>query len=86
VISGHPLFSLRLPGFVVEGAVVEKEIYLTFDDGPVPVRPEFVLDQLEKARAQGDFFLHRRQRDQKPAFFRTRSVKVMSLQPHPLII
>jgi len=36
--------------------VVEKEIFLTFDDGPVPGPTEFVLDQLEKARAKATFF------------------------------
>ena len=35
---------------------VEKEIYLTFDDGPIPGPTEFVLDQLEKANAKATFF------------------------------
>ena len=34
----------------------KKEIYLTFDDGPVPGPTEFVLDQLSKARAKATFF------------------------------
>ncbi|HRI80224.1 MAG TPA: polysaccharide deacetylase family protein [Cyclobacteriaceae bacterium] len=33
-----------------------KEIYLTFDDGPVPGPTEFVLDELKKNDAQATFF------------------------------
>ncbi|WP_299156444.1 polysaccharide deacetylase family protein [uncultured Tenacibaculum sp.] len=35
---------------------VEKEIYLTFDDGPIPVVTEFVLDELQKYKAKATFF------------------------------
>lgn len=34
----------------------EKKIYLTFDDGPIPEVTEFVLDELNKYRAQATFF------------------------------
>ena len=34
----------------------EKEIYLTFDDGPIPGPTEFVLDQLERYHAKATFF------------------------------
>lgn len=34
----------------------KKEIYLTFDDGPIPEITEFVLDQLEKHNAKATFF------------------------------
>lgn len=34
----------------------EKDIYLTFDDGPVPGPTEFVLRELEKYSAQATFF------------------------------
>jgi peptidoglycan/xylan/chitin deacetylase (PgdA/CDA1 family) len=33
-----------------------KEVYLTFDDGPVPGPTEFVLDALAAARARATFF------------------------------
>ncbi|CAM1334205.1 polysaccharide deacetylase family protein [Tenacibaculum aestuariivivum] len=36
--------------------VDKKEIYLTFDDGPVPVVTEFVLDELKKYNAKATFF------------------------------
>jgi len=38
----------------MEGA--EKIIYLTFDDGPVPVYTEFVLDALDEHQAKATFF------------------------------
>ncbi len=34
----------------------KKEIYLTFDDGPIPVVTEFVLNELKKHNAKGTFF------------------------------
>jgi peptidoglycan/xylan/chitin deacetylase (PgdA/CDA1 family) len=34
----------------------KKEIYLTFDDGPVPGPTEFVLETLEKYKAKATFF------------------------------
>jgi peptidoglycan/xylan/chitin deacetylase (PgdA/CDA1 family) len=34
----------------------EKTIYLTFDDGPVPVLSEWVLDELKKFNAKATFF------------------------------
>lgn len=34
----------------------EKNIYLTFDDGPHPVATPFVLDQLKKHNAKASFF------------------------------
>jgi peptidoglycan/xylan/chitin deacetylase (PgdA/CDA1 family) len=34
----------------------DKDLYLTFDDGPVPGPTEFVLEELQKAHAQATFF------------------------------
>jgi len=34
----------------------EKNLYLTFDDGPIPETTEFVLDTLEEFNAQATFF------------------------------
>jgi peptidoglycan-N-acetylglucosamine deacetylase len=34
----------------------KKELYLTFDDGPVPGPTEFVLDELKKVSANATFF------------------------------
>lgn len=33
-----------------------KEIFLTFDDGPIPEVTEFVLDQLQQFNAKATFF------------------------------
>jgi peptidoglycan-N-acetylglucosamine deacetylase len=38
-------------------ATQHKEIYLTFDDGPVPVQTEFVLDTLAKHACKATFFV-----------------------------
>ncbi len=35
---------------------IKKEIYLTFDDGPIPEVTEFVLDELKKVNAKATFF------------------------------
>ena len=35
----------------------EKDIYLTFDDGPVPEATPYVLDQLDKYNAKATFFM-----------------------------
>jgi peptidoglycan/xylan/chitin deacetylase (PgdA/CDA1 family) len=37
-------------------ATDQKELFLTFDDGPVPGPTEFVLDELKKAEAKATFF------------------------------
>lgn len=34
----------------------QKEIFLTFDDGPIPVLTEYVLNELEKFEARATFF------------------------------
>ncbi len=44
------------PGYVWDIKTHEKNIYLTFDDGPHPVATPFVLDQLKKYNAKASFF------------------------------
>ena len=44
------------PGLRWRVPSIEKEIYLTFDDGPIPGPTEFVLDQLERSHAKATFF------------------------------
>jgi len=57
VIFRTPFFFPWLyPGLQWRIPTAEKEIYLTFDDGPIPGPTEFVLDQLEKANAKATFF------------------------------
>ena len=44
-----PSLTWRLP-------TKEKVLYLTFDDGPIPVVTEYVLEELKKYNAKGTFF------------------------------
>ena len=44
------------PGAIWRLNSEEKNIYLTFDDGPVPVLTEWVLDELKKYNAKATFF------------------------------
>jgi peptidoglycan-N-acetylglucosamine deacetylase len=45
----YPNFLWRIP-------TEKKEIFITFDDGPVPEITEFVLEELEKFKAKATFF------------------------------
>lgn len=57
VIFRTPFFlPLLYPGLIWRMPTHEKEIYLTFDDGPVPGPTHFVLEELEKAKAKATFF------------------------------
>jgi peptidoglycan-N-acetylglucosamine deacetylase len=44
------------PDFIWRIPTEKKEIFLTFDDGPIPEITEFVLDELEKYKAKATFF------------------------------
>lgn len=44
------------PDFIWRIPTQKKEIFLTFDDGPIPEITEFVLDELEKYHAKATFF------------------------------
>lgn len=44
------------PGLTWRVPVLQKEIFLTFDDGPVPGPTEFALDHLARANAKATFF------------------------------
>lgn len=50
------VLSLLFPSLEWKINTNKKEIFLTFDDGPVPQVTEFVLEQLEKYRAKATFF------------------------------
>jgi peptidoglycan-N-acetylglucosamine deacetylase len=51
----HLLKSI-FPGFVWDVRTDKKEIFLTFDDGPIPEVTEFVLNQLDLYTAKATFF------------------------------
>jgi peptidoglycan/xylan/chitin deacetylase (PgdA/CDA1 family) len=44
------------PKYIWRFSKKEKDIYLTFDDGPTPEITEFVLSELEKHQAKATFF------------------------------
>ncbi len=44
------------PDFIWKMPSEKKEIFLTFDDGPIPEITEFVLEELEKYQAKATFF------------------------------
>jgi peptidoglycan/xylan/chitin deacetylase (PgdA/CDA1 family) len=46
----------KFPRLVWRVATSQKEIYLTFDDGPTPKVTQWVLQELEKYEAKATFF------------------------------
>ena len=44
------------PNFLWQVDTTKKELFLTFDDGPIPEITEFVLEELNKVEAKGTFF------------------------------
>ncbi len=53
-----------------EIATTEKEIYLTFDDGPHPIATPFVLECLRRFNAKATFFCIGKNVEQNPALYR----------------
>lgn len=49
-------FQSLFPNFVWRLPTAEKDLYLTFDDGPVPEVTPWVLDELAKYNAKATFF------------------------------
>lgn len=45
------------PKRIWEGADENRQVYLTFDDGPVPVITDFVLEELSKRDQKATFFM-----------------------------
>jgi peptidoglycan-N-acetylglucosamine deacetylase len=50
------LLKWLFPEYIWEIKTIEKKIFLTFDDGPVPEVTDFVLEQLAKYNAKATFF------------------------------
>lgn len=59
-----------------------KTIYLTFDDGPIPIVTEFVLDELEKYNAKATFFCIGDNIQKHPALFELVKQKGHSIGNH----
>lgn len=65
----YPNFTWRMP-------TQKKEIFLTFDDGPIPEVTEFVLNELEKYQAKATFFCIGTNIEKHPHIFQ----KILNLQ------
>lgn len=50
------LLRFLFPDYIWRKPNIEKIVYLTFDDGPIPVVTEFVLNQLALYQAKATFF------------------------------
>lgn len=50
------ILPLLYPSLIWRVSTVEKKVYLTFDDGPVPGPTDFVLEQLKAFNAKATFF------------------------------
>ena len=56
-LTGSPWWLRKYyPNFLWSMPVREKKIYLSFDDGPLPVTTPFVLDTLKEFNAKASFF------------------------------
>lgn len=51
------LVSLGFPQYIWHKSRVEKKVYLTFDDGPVPGVTDFVLEELSLRQMKATFFM-----------------------------
>lgn len=58
------------PSLIWRKSKKDKEIYLTFDDGPIPVVTPFVLDTLKKYDAKATFFCIGDNIHKHPAIFK----------------
>ncbi len=56
LVKSSFLFQWFYPKLVWRIKPKQKELYLTFDDGPNPLATRFVLDTLKKYNAEGTFF------------------------------
>lgn len=51
------LFRILFPGALFRGSGGEREVYLTFDDGPIPEVTPWVLDVLDRYGVKATFFM-----------------------------
>ena len=55
-IKTQPLIKILFPKYVWSLANIEKKVYLTFDDGPIPEITEWVLSELKRYDFKATFF------------------------------
>jgi len=61
------LFRWAFPRALFRVSTTEKDVYLTFDDGPCPEATPFVLDVLAEEQVEATFFLLGKNAEQHPA-------------------
>lgn len=69
LIQPRAIFRKLYPGAVWKIPTDKNEIYLTFDDGPIPGITEWVLDELQKYNAKATFFCVGANIEKYPAIF-----------------
>ena len=69
LVSGSWLLRIFYPQFVWSIPTEEKNIYLTFDDGPHETATPFVLNELKKYNAKASFFCIGKNVEEHPAIF-----------------
>lgn len=55
-IKTHPLLKTLFPKYIWSISSVEKKVWLTFDDGPIPEITEWVLEELKRYDFKATFF------------------------------
>jgi len=55
-IKTHKVIKWLFPKYIWDMPNNQNEVYLTFDDGPIPEVTEFVLAELKKCQAKATFF------------------------------
>jgi Predicted xylanase/chitin deacetylase len=70
LVAGSWLLRIFYPQFVWKIPTKEKNIYLTFDDGPHETATPFVLNELAKYNAKATFFCIGKNVEEQPAIFR----------------
>ena len=65
-----PILASLYPDCVWKVNTKEKNLYLTFDDGPIPEITPFVLDELKKWKAKATFFCIGKNIEANPEIFK----------------
>ncbi len=64
------IFSILFPQLTWHGSRTTNQVYLTFDDGPIPEVTPFVLDCLNEYEAKATFFCVGKNIDENPEVFK----------------
>jgi len=76
------IFRFLFPKILWKVKTTQKEIYLTFDDGPTPTVTNFVLEELNKWNAQATFFCVGHNIEKHPDIYRQLQAQGHSIANH----